>query len=90
MWGISTHVSDPKSNTDCTTALENIPDTLRLAPSHPRILVSRTQLFRNFFKFPTTAGQLLSPTVNNCPEYFKKVTVSSGITKDWKALSALS
>ena len=54
--GVSTHVSDPKINTACTTILNNIPDTLGSAPSRPSILVSGAQLFRAFFKFPTTNG----------------------------------
>ena len=56
MRGVSTHIYNPKSNTACTTALKNIPDTLRWAPSCHMILVSRAHLFRVFSKFTTTAG----------------------------------
>ena len=79
MWGVRTHVSDPQSNTACTTALENTPYILGLYPSCPSILVSRAQLFRTFFKFPTTAGQFSSTTVNTRPNYSNKVNISSGL-----------
>ena len=75
MWGVSTHVSDLKSNTSCTTALKNIPDTLGLAPSHPMILDRLAQLFRAFFKLPTTPGQFSSPAVKTGPKYLKEMTV---------------
>ena len=69
------HVSDPKSNTACTTAFNNIPDTLRLYPSQTRILVSCAQLFLAFFKFIITYVQLLSPAINTQPKYLNEVTV---------------
>ena len=38
MWGVTTHVYAPKSNTDRTTDLKKDPDTRSLAPSLLRIL----------------------------------------------------
>ena len=76
MQGVMTHISYLKSNTAYTTGLNNIPDTLRLAPSWPRILVSRSQIFLDFFKFTITSGQLLSPGIKTRPNYLNKVTVS--------------
>ena len=64
MQGVRTHVSDPKINTACTTALNNTPDTLGSVLYRPMILVRRAQLFHAFLKFPTTAGQLSHPAVN--------------------------
>ena len=63
MQGVSNHVSDPKSSTVCTTAFKNIPETLGLSTSRTRILVLRYQLFQNFLRFPTTAGQSSSAAV---------------------------
>ena len=80
MWGFSTHVSDPNSSTTCTTALKNIPKTLGLVPSLPRILVSRAYLFYAFLRLTTTAGQFLSATTKIHPRYLKEVTFSSGLT----------
>ena len=79
MWGVRTHISNSKINITCTTALNNIPDTLRLAPSRPRILVSCAYIFHAFFKFPTTAGQLSPPTVKTLPNYLNQATISSSI-----------
>ena len=39
MWGVTAHVSAPKSNTNWTTALKKNPDTCGLAPSLLKILV---------------------------------------------------
>ena len=79
MRGVRTHVSDLKRNTVCTTALRKILDTLRLDPYRPRILFICAQIFRAFFKFPTTSGQSQSPVVKTCPKYLNKVTVSIGL-----------
>ena len=54
MQGVITHVSAPKMSTACTTALKNIPETLGFAPSIPKILDIRAQLFLDFRRFPTT------------------------------------
>ena len=67
MQGFSIHVSDPKINTTCTTALENIPDTIWLTPYLPSILVIRAQLFRDFLKFPTTFSHSSPPPVKIPP-----------------------
>ena len=88
--GVITHVYAPKIRTVCTTALKNIPDTLGLYPSLPGILDRRSQLFRAFLRFPTTAGQFPSEAVKICPKYLKDVTVSSGMPQAWKSLAALS
>ena len=48
MRGVTNHVSDPKRSTACKTVLQNIPDTPRLAPSLPSILVSQGQTFCAF------------------------------------------
>ena len=77
MWGDRTYVSDLNSSNACTTALKNIPDTLGLEPSCPRILASRSQIIRTFLSFPTTAGQSSSATVNTRPRYLEEVTVLS-------------
>ena len=90
MRGVITHVSDPKINTACTNALKNIPDTLGLAPSCTRILVSRAQLFHAFFKFPATARKFSSPSVKTRPNYLNKVTISSCLPCAWKDLSTIS
>ena len=45
IWGFRTHVSSPKSNTACTTALKNNPKIFGSAPSRLRILIIRIQLF---------------------------------------------
>ena len=79
MQGVMTHVSVPKSNTACTTAFNNIPDTHRLAPSQPSILVSCAQFFLAFFKFIITVGQFPSPYIKTRPKYLNKVNISSGL-----------
>ena len=55
--GISTHISAQISSTYCTTALNNVPDTLLSAPSLLKILASLPQLFRALTRFLATAGQ---------------------------------
>ena len=80
MPGVSTHVSDPKRSTKCTTTLKNTPKTLGLSPSYTRILVSRAQIFCNFLRFPTNAGQFSSATVKTCHIYLKEVTLLSGLS----------
>ena len=76
MQGFITHASNPNIITACTNSLKKVPDTLGLAPSLPSILVSRTQLFCSFRKFPTNARKLSSNAVKICPNYLKDVTVS--------------
>ena len=90
MRGVRTHVSDPKSNTDCNMDLKNIPDILKYAPSWSRILVIRAQLFQVFLKMPTTTSQLSSPAFMKRPRYLKKVTVYSGSPYAFNSLSLLS
>ena len=63
MQGVSTHVTNPNKRTTCTTVLENIPETLGMAPYHPRILASRDQLFCAFQRSPTIVGQSSSDAV---------------------------
>ena len=79
MRGFITHVSDPKTITARTTALEKIPETLRLSPSRPRIFVTRVQLFRAIFSYLTTVGHSLQVADETRPRYLKEVTISSGL-----------
>ena len=78
MRGLTSQVSDPKSNTACTTALKKNTDTRSSAPSLLRILVFffHTSLAQD--KFLTTAGQSSSDTKITRPRYQKEVTISRG------------
>ena len=80
MRGVITHVSDLNISTACTTALKNIPETLGMSPSHPRIIYRRTQIFRDFMMFPATDGQSSSSAIKTRPRYLKGVTVSIGLS----------
>ena len=77
---VSTHVSDPKSRTNCTTALKNLPDTLLSAPSRLKSRDSCHQLLRDFTRLPATAGQLSSPDIINHTRYSSADTVYSGFS----------
>ena len=79
MQGVMNHVSVPKSNNTCTTAFNNIPDTHRLAPSQPSILVSCAQFFLAFFKFIINVRQLSYSYIKTRPKYLNKVKISSGL-----------
>ena len=79
MRGVITHISAPKSRTDFTTTLKNIPVTLVLAASPPSILDIWSQIFQAFLRFPTNAVQLSPDAVNIQPKYLKGVTVSRGL-----------
>ena len=79
MQGVRTHIREPKSSTAWTTDLKNIPTTLGLAPSRPRIRVSRAKLFCAFFMFPINYGQFFSTVVKTRPRYLKEVTISSNL-----------
>ena len=76
--GVRTHVSAPKSNTACTTALENIPKTFGSAPYRIKILVILTQFFLALLRLHTNAGQLSPPAVKTLNRYLKYITVSNG------------
>ena len=78
MWGVTTKVYDPRSNTACTTDLEKNLDTRSYAPSLLRILVIlfHTALTRD--KFLTTAGQSTYAAKITRPRYREEVTISRG------------
>ena len=69
--GDTTHVSDPKRSTCCTTALKKFPDTCLVDPSLLRIRCSLPQLFLDFPRFPATAGQSFHPAISVLPRYLK-------------------
>ena len=78
MRGVTTQVSEPKSNTACTMNLNKNPETHGSAPSLMRILVI---LFHNALAHDTlltTSVQSLSSTKINHPRYRKEVTISRG------------
>ena len=79
MRGVTTQVSEPKSNTACTTALKKNPDTCRSAPSLLMILVILLHTVLAHDKFLATSGQFLSAAEITRPRYQKEVTISSGI-----------
>ena len=76
--GVRTHVSAPKSNTTCTTALKNDLETFGSALYQLRILVIHIQLFLEFIRLPATSVQSSLPAVRNLPRYLNNVTVSNG------------
>ena len=78
MQGVSTHLSNSKSNTSWTTVLKKNPDTLGSDPSRPSILVIQAQLFLGFLKLNTTAGQFFYPSFMTRLRYLNKLTVSNG------------
>ena len=57
MWGVITHISDPKLSTACTTALKNTPNTLGFSPYICKIIYNRTHIFLALCRFPTNSGQ---------------------------------
>ena len=60
MKGLTTQVSEPKSNTACTTDLKKNPDTLDSAPSLIRIPIVFFHTTLAQEKFLTTSCQSLS------------------------------
>ena len=76
--GVRNHVSAPKRNTNCTTALKKCPDIFGYAPSRIKILDIRPQLFIDFCELPATARQLSSPAVITLPRYLNVVTFFKG------------
>ena len=80
MWGgVVTHFSAQKGSTSCTTDLKNIPLTLGLTPSLPKIINRCAQLFLALSRFPTTTGQSFPKSIMIQPRYFKYVTDSRGM-----------
>ena len=63
MWGVVTHVSDPKINTACTTALKNIPNTVGFTSSLLNILDNCAQLLLALRRFRTTSYKSSSEAV---------------------------
>ena len=92
MWGLTTHVSTPKSNTDCMAALKKNPDTRRFTLSLLRILAILLQNDHAFVRFWITANQSSSVANNTLPKYLKDTTISMVLPKALIALkvSALS
>ena len=89
MRGVITHISDPKISTAFTTALKNIPDTLRFAPSLHNIIDNLTHLFLTLCRLPTKSGQASSNDLMIRPRYFNAVIEFSDILWAWKALVVL-
>ena len=88
--GVTTKVSDPKSNTACTTALNNKTDTCGSAPSLLRILVILFHTTLSQDKFLTTVSQSLSAAEITRPRYWKEVTISRGRPYELNALVVTS
>ena len=76
-WGIRTHVSEPKSNTACTTAVKKCSNTFGYASYRLKILDIRTQIFLDFCKLSDTSSQFSPPAFNTLPRYLKDITVSN-------------
>ena len=74
IFGATAHVSAPNSSTCCTTALNKFPEIRVVAPFLLSIPCILSQLFRNFAKFPATAGQSSSPAVITLPRYVNQGT----------------
>ena len=75
---MTTQVSNPKSSTVCTTALNKNTDTHGADPYLLRIraILLPTALAQD--KYPITAGQSLSNAKITLPRYLKEVTISRG------------
>ena len=74
MRGVNTQVSEPKSNTACTTALKKNPDTCGSAPYLLNILFILFHTTLALENLLTTAVQLLYDAKINRPTYPKEVT----------------
>ena len=75
MMGVTTHISAPKSNTDCATALNKKPCNHGLAPSLHRILVILLQTADAFVRFRITSGQSSSAAYSTPLRYLKDRTI---------------
>ena len=75
MQGITTHVSAPKSNTNCILAWKKNPYTCGPSPSLIRILVILLQTAHALFRFRITAGQSSSAADITLPVYLKDGTI---------------
>ena len=88
MHGFITHVSDPYSITDWTTAKYIWTEVRASAPSLPRTFVSRAHFRLSFRRFLNTVGQLSSVAVRIRPMYLKEVNRSRGSPYYVNAFSA--
>ena len=78
MRGVTTHVSDPKSNTACTTALKKNLDTHGSAPFLLTIIVILFHIALTRDKFLTTSIQSSPAAKITLTSYQKGVTISRG------------
>ena len=76
MQGVTTQVSTPKSNTNCTTSLKKNTDIRGLAPFLLRILFVLLQTACAFVRFRVTAFQSPYAADSNFPRYFKDGNIS--------------
>ena len=89
MWGVITHISNPKRSIAWTTALKNIPNTRVFTPPCLKILNNISHFVCNFLSFPTTMGHSFSKAVRTSPRYFNYDTEVIGRTYAWKDRSVL-
>ena len=88
MHGVITHVSDPYSITNWTTAKYIWPEVQASAPSLHITPVGHAQFRLSFRRLITTAGQFLSSALIISPRYLKQVTWVRGIPSAVNAFSA--
>ena len=79
MWGVTTQVSKPKSNTACTTSLKKNPETHGSDLSLLSIVVILFHITLARYKSPTTAVQYSSAAKVARSRYRKEVTISRGV-----------
>ena len=75
---LTTQISEPNSNTACTTALKSNPDTRGSAPYLLKILVVLFHADLSWKKFLNTAGQSFSAGEITRARYQKEFTISRG------------
>ena len=83
MCGVMTHVSDTKSITAWTTALQNTPDILASAASLPKIQEIRAHFFQDLQILATTTGQLFYKAYITLPRYLKYNIIVRGAYRPW-------
>ena len=72
---MSTHVSDPNSRTEFTTALKKVPGVCASSPYLSIILNILNHLLIYFCRLASTAGQSFSEVIKMRSKYLKAVTV---------------
>ena len=87
IWGVATHVSNPKSRNSWTTDIKKFLEIRSLYPSLPSITYIRAHFFISFLRLDTTTDKSLSVFVRIRPRYLNAIMLVSRSPYAQKATS---